>query len=190
LLLYRGVLDGIEDLLDDFRVQRRAAMERHHYTAAALRVRLPLDRNQTNADFSSNVSASAAVRRGSLGMNFDRCGQDLLTQRRRALLLGQSLQEKLNCFADVGQSLFDRLALRLAALQLRAPCVIPVLILLDHDTDFALHLVFTLPHGSWWAIGEKWLDWSELRREEEVGGAGARICTNAHVGSFEWATRC
>lgn len=52
-------------------------------------------------------------------------------------LLG--FQKQLNGFANIGQSLLDRLSLRLAALQFRTPRVTPVLILFDYDTNLALH---------------------------------------------------
>src|ERR1039458_3478078 len=59
-------------------------------------------------------------------LNIDRGGQNLVAQRLRSLLIGRSLQEELNCFADIGQSLLDRLSLRLATLQFRPPCITPV----------------------------------------------------------------
>ena len=48
-------------------------------------------------------------------MNFDGRGKNLLAERRRALLVGQRLQEELDGFADICKSFFDGLALRLAA---------------------------------------------------------------------------
>lgn len=84
-------------------------------------------------------SASAAVRRGALGMDFDRGGKNLLAQRRRALFIGQSLQEEFDGLADIGKSLFDRLPLRLAPLQFRAPRVTSVFVLFIYDTDLARH---------------------------------------------------
>jgi hypothetical protein len=44
-------------------------------------------------------------------MNFDGGGQNLLTQCCRTLFIRQRLQEKIDGFADVGQSLLDRPAL-------------------------------------------------------------------------------
>ena len=67
-------------------------------------------------------------------MDFDRGSEDLPAQRRRALLIGQGLQEKFDCPTDIGKSLLDRPSLRLAALQFRAPSVTSVLVLLDYDT--------------------------------------------------------
>jgi len=61
---------------------------------------------------SSIASASAAVRRGALGMDFDGGSENLAAQGRRALLIGQGLQEKFNCLTDIGKSLLDCLSLR------------------------------------------------------------------------------
>ena len=117
-------------------MQRRAAMERNHDPAAALRVNpMTTLRPQPNeCRFQQQRFGTAAVRRGSLGMNFDRGRQNLAAPRCRALFIGQSLQEQLNCLADIGHSLHDRLSLRLATLQFRAPCITPVLILFDYIT--------------------------------------------------------
>ncbi len=60
------------------------------------------------------ASASAAVRRGTLGMNFDGGGENLPAERRRALVIGQGLQEEFDCLTDIGKSLLDRLSLRLS----------------------------------------------------------------------------
>src|ERR1035441_3251422 len=74
----------------------------------------PLDRNQAKPVFKSIASASAAVKRGSLGMNFDRGGKNFSAQRRGALFVGQGLQVEFDCLTDIGQSLLDRVSLRLA----------------------------------------------------------------------------
>ena len=92
-----------------------------------------------NASHLSIASASAAVRRGSLGMNFDRGGQNLLAQRGRALFISQSLQEEFDCLADIDKCLLDRLALRLAPLQFWAPRVAALLVLFDYDASLARH---------------------------------------------------
>lgn len=52
---------------------------------------------------------------------------------------GQSFQEEFDCLTDIGKSLLDRLSLRLASLQLRAPSVTSVLVLFDYNTDLARH---------------------------------------------------
>jgi len=57
--------------------------------------------------FNSIASASAAARRGGLGMNFYGSGKNLLAQRHRALVIGQGLQKEINCFTDIGKSLLD-----------------------------------------------------------------------------------
>lgn len=72
-------------------------------------------------------------------MNFDCGGENLLAQRSRTLFIGQSLQEEVNRFPDIGEGLLDRLSLRLAALQFWAPCVTSMLVPLDYDTDLARH---------------------------------------------------
>ena len=71
-------------------MQRRVAMEWYHDPSGALRVdpMTALRPQPTNPDFSSSASASAAVKRGSLGMNFDCGGQDLVAQRLGSLLVG------------------------------------------------------------------------------------------------------
>ena len=70
-------------------------------------------------------------------MNFDRGGQNLPTQRSRAFFLGQGLEEELNGFANIRESLLDRISVRLAALQFRAPGVASVLVLLNYNADLA-----------------------------------------------------
>ncbi len=100
---------------------------------------MPLDRNQTKPAFNSIASASSAVRRGSLGMNFDRGSQNFLAQRRRALFITQGLQEEFDCLADIGECLLNRLALRLAPLQFWAPRVAALLVLFDYDANLARH---------------------------------------------------
>ena len=72
-------------------------------------------------------------------MDFDGGGKNLLAERRRALVIGQGLQEQLNCLTDIGKSLLDGLSLRLASLQFRAPGVTSVLVPFDYDTDLARH---------------------------------------------------
>lgn len=104
-----------------------------------------MDRSQTNPARKRIPSASAAVSRGALDMNFYRGGQNLAAERSRALLIGQGLQEKLNCLADIRERLLDVPPLRLAPLQFRAPGVISVLVLFDHDADLACHTVILPP---------------------------------------------
>jgi hypothetical protein len=106
---------------------------------AVTRKESPVDRNQTKPAFNSIASASAAVRRGSLGMNFDRGGQNLLAQCGRALFISQGLQKELNCLADIDKCLLDGLALRLAPLQFWAPRVATVLVLFDYDANLTRH---------------------------------------------------
>ena len=72
-------------------------------------------------------------------MNFDGGGENLTAERRRALVVGQGLQEELDCLTDVGKSLLDGLSLRLASLQFRAPGVTSVLVPFDYDTNIASH---------------------------------------------------
>src|SRR5213080_1891082 len=72
-------------------------------------------------------------------MNFDRGGQNLLAQRRRALFISQGLQEEFDCLADIDKCLLDRLALRLAPLQFWAPRVAALLVLFDYDANLARH---------------------------------------------------
>ena len=74
-----------------------------------------------------------------LGVNFDGRGKNLPAERHRALVIGQGLQEEIDCLTDVGESLLDRLPLRLASLQLRTPGVASVLVPLDYDADLARH---------------------------------------------------
>src|ERR1019366_2614707 len=74
-------------------------------------------------------------------MNFDGGGENLPAERRRALVVGQGLQEEFDCLTDVGKSLLDGLSLRLASLQLRAPGVTSVLVLFDYDTHLARHAI-------------------------------------------------
>lgn len=102
--LDRGFLDGFDDLFDNTRVKRRVAMERNHHPAFALRVdpMTALGPQPNEASFQQHPSA--AVKRGSLAMNFDRGGQNLLAQRRRALFIGQGLQEEFNCLATPGNA--------------------------------------------------------------------------------------
>src|SRR5579884_1263323 len=89
---------------------------------------LPFDRSRTKPVASNAFSASAAVQRGSLGIDFNGRRQNLLTQEHVALVRRQRLQVEFNGLADVGQGLFKAGALRLAALQFRAPGVIAVLV--------------------------------------------------------------
>jgi len=86
-----------------------------------------------NASHLSIASASAAVRRGSLGMNFDRVVRNLLAQRGRALFISQSLQEEFDCLADIDKCSLDCPALRLAPPQFRAPRVAACSFLFDYD---------------------------------------------------------
>lgn len=86
-------------------------MERNHDPSTALFV----DPMTAKPAFSSIASASAAVRRGILGMNFDGGVKNLLAERRRPLIISQSLEEEFDCLTDVGESLFDGLTLRLAS---------------------------------------------------------------------------
>jgi len=44
-------------------------------------------------------------------MNFNRGGKYLLAQRRRALFIGQGLQEEFDGLPDIGKSFLDRLPL-------------------------------------------------------------------------------
>jgi hypothetical protein len=76
------------------------------------------------AGFQQHRLGIAAVRRGSLGMNFDCGGQNLLAQCRRALFISQGLQKEFDCLADIDKRLLNRLALRLAPLQFGAPRVV------------------------------------------------------------------
>jgi len=95
-------LDGFENLLDDLRVQRHGREPR-----SADR---PFGRSDgclwigaKQSPLISNIaSASAAVRRGSLGMNFDGGGENLLAERGRALFIGERFQEQLDGLANVG----------------------------------------------------------------------------------------
>lgn len=86
----RCFLDGLEHLFGDLRVQCRAAMKRNHDPSIALGVdpMATLDRSHANPSFNSVASASAAVSRGTLGMNFDGGGKNLLAQRRRPFIGG------------------------------------------------------------------------------------------------------
>src|SRR5580700_9292864 len=86
---------------------------------AVTRKESPVDRNQTKPAFNSIASASAAVRRGSLGMNFDRGGQNLLAQCGRALFISQGLQKELNCLADI-----DKVSPRRSCLEIGTPSVL------------------------------------------------------------------
>jgi hypothetical protein len=68
-------------------------MERNHDPSPALCVD-PMTAlgPQPNETAPNNIaSASAAVRRGTLGVNFDRGGKNLPAERRRALVVGQGL---------------------------------------------------------------------------------------------------
>ena len=67
-----GVFNGFEDLLDDFRMQRRACVERNYHSASAFCVdpMTTLRPQPSEAAFKSMDSASAAAKRGALGMNF------------------------------------------------------------------------------------------------------------------------
>jgi hypothetical protein len=68
-------------------------------------------------------------------MNFDRGGQNLPAQRRRALLIGQRLQKEFDRLTDIDECLLDGLTLRLAPLQFRALRVAAMLVLFDYDAD-------------------------------------------------------
>ena len=85
------------------------------------------------------ASASAAVKRGALGMNFNCCSEYDLVGGSDTFFIGQRFQEELNSLPDIDQRLFDRCTLRLAALQFRAPCVATMLVLFDHHAHFAHH---------------------------------------------------
>ena len=85
------------------------------------------------------TSASAAVNRGALGMNFNSCSEDYLSQCSGTLIVRERFQEEFDRFPDVGEDLLNGPALRLAPLEFRAPSVTAVLILLNYDTDFARH---------------------------------------------------
>jgi len=56
-------------------------------------------------DRSGNASHSAAVKRGTLGMNFDEGSKDLLAQRCRALFVGQGFQEEFDRLTDIRKGL-------------------------------------------------------------------------------------
>ena len=62
-------------------------------------------------------------------MDFDGGGENLLAERGGALVFRKGFQEEFDCLADIGKSLLDRVALRLAPLQFRAPSVTSVLVL-------------------------------------------------------------
>ena len=83
--------------------------------------------------------ASSAVGHGSSGVYFDGGDKDLAAERRRALVIGQGLQEKIDCLTDIGKSLLDGPSLRLASLQVRAPSVTSVLVVFDYDTCLSRH---------------------------------------------------
>jgi hypothetical protein len=72
-------------------------------------------------------------------MNFDGSGKNLLAERRRALVIGQSLQKQFDCLTNIGKSFLDRSSLRLASFQFWAPSVTSVFVLFDYDTNLARH---------------------------------------------------
>src|SRR4051794_2103649 len=100
---------------------------------------LPLERNNSKPAANSARSASVAVQRGSLGIHLDGRRQDLLAEKKITLLGRERLEAELNCFFNVGQRLFERVALRLAPFQLGAPSVKAVLVFFDYDARFAGH---------------------------------------------------
>ena len=72
-------------------------------------------------------------------MNFDSCGEHDLLGGRQALFIGERFQEEFGCLPDIGKGLLDGRALRLAALQFRAPRVATMLVLFNHHADLAHH---------------------------------------------------
>jgi hypothetical protein len=137
----RGFPNRFEDLFDNLRVKRRVAMEWDHYPASTLCLdpMTALGPQPNEAGFQQLCFGIRRSQRGSLGMNFDRGGQNLPAQRRRALFVRQGLEKEFDGLADIGKCLFDRLALRLASLQFRAPRITALLVLFDYDANFARH---------------------------------------------------
>ena len=82
------------------------------------------------------ASASAAVDRGSSGIHLNGCCEDLAAEENIPLVRRQRFEVHLDRFFVVRDYLFDRVALRLASLQFRAPGVEAVLILLDTTLGF------------------------------------------------------
>lgn len=74
-------------------------------------------------------------------MNFDSGGEHDLMGRRQALFIGKRFEEEFCGLSNIRQRLFDGCALRLAPLQLRAPCVAAMLVLFNHHADLAHHPV-------------------------------------------------
>jgi hypothetical protein len=96
-----------KDLFDNLRLKDRVAIEGNDHPAPALLIdpMTAFGPQPTKPVFHSMASSSAAIRRGSFGMNFDCGGQNLLAQRRRALFISPGLQEEFNSLADIDQRL-------------------------------------------------------------------------------------
>ena len=77
-------------------------------------------------------------------MNFDGSRQNCLAESSRAFVVGQGFEVEFDSFPNIGQGLFDSLALGLTSLQFRTPSVASVLALFDHHTDLACHSSFSL----------------------------------------------
>jgi hypothetical protein len=81
------------------------------------------------------------VHRGSLGIHVDRGGENFSTEEHVTLFSGESLEVEFNCLFNMGDGFFQGGALRLAALQFRAPRVEAILVLLDYDARLAGHMI-------------------------------------------------
>lgn len=75
----------------------------------------PIDSVAAFGAAASNLrSTSRAVHRGSLGIYVDGGGQDITAEENIAFVVRQSFEIQLNCFFDISDRLFKRVALRLA----------------------------------------------------------------------------
>ena len=136
-----GILDHFHNLFDDLRMQDRVAMKRNCHPEIVFSV-------YTVATFGSKmlkpcaeecVLASPAIQRGSLCIHFDGGSQDLTAEKQVAVADLQRLEIKLNRLLDIGNRFLQRVSLRLAASQFRAPSVESILVFLDHDACFPHH---------------------------------------------------
>src|ERR1051326_1229048 len=101
---------------------------------------LPFERMSTKPPANSLRSASAAVRRGSLGMrDLQRRRENRLATQPPQFSRLQGFQVKLRCLSQICQRLLHCFALRVAALEFRAIGKGAVLVLFDDGCELASH---------------------------------------------------
>src|SRR5437762_14258353 len=95
---------------------------------------------RTKPEANSLRSASGAVSRGNLGMSdFQRRGKNGLAVQSAEFSRLESIQVELRGLAQIGQRLFNRVALSVATFKFRTIGECPILVLFDDRRERARH---------------------------------------------------